>query len=138
MTKKLVVKVNGNPYEVEIGDLSKSPVAVSVNGTEFEVEFDENAPAASESPKKAETISAAAASGAPAGNANALTVPMPGKILDIKVKVGDKLAAGQPICALEAMKMKNIIRSPRAGTVASVEVTDGQKVAFGTVIIRYA
>jgi biotin carboxyl carrier protein len=44
----------------------------------------------------------------------------------------------QQICALEAMKMKNIIRSTREGVVASVEVTEGQRVPFGAVIIRFA
>jgi glutaconyl-CoA/methylmalonyl-CoA decarboxylase subunit gamma len=136
MSKKLVVKVNGNPYEVEIGDLSKSPVAVSVNGKSYKVEFEENTAPVAEPAKKAEPVPVAAAPAA--AGTNALTAPMPGKIMDISVKPGDKLTAGQPVCALEAMKMKNIIRSPRAGTVASVEVTDGQKVAFGTVIIRYA
>ena len=142
MSKKLVVKVNGNPYEVEIGDLSKSPVAVSVNGKEYEVEFNESSAPVVEPVMKFEPapVAAAAAPSAPAaaGTANALTAPMPGKIMDIKVKAGDKLTAGQPVCALEAMKMKNILRSPRAGTVASVEVTEGQKVNFGAVIIRYA
>jgi glutaconyl-CoA decarboxylase len=140
MSKKLVVKVNGNPYEVEIGDLTQNPVAVSVNGTEYAVEFDENSSPVVETVKP---VQAAAAAPAPAASAavtgaNVLTSPMPGKILDIVVKAGDKVAVGQPICALEAMKMKNIIRSPRAGVVASVEVTDGQKVAFGVVIIRFA
>ena len=63
---------------------------------------------------------------------------MPGVILDIAVKAGDKVTAGMPICALEAMKMKNILRSPREGTVASVEVAEGQRVPFGAVIIRFA
>jgi len=44
MSKKLVVKVNGNPYEVEIGDLSKSPVDVSVDGKSYKVEFEKMPP----------------------------------------------------------------------------------------------
>ena len=141
MSKKLVVKVNGNQYEVEIGDLSQNPVTVLVNGNEYKIEYQENSSPAVEAVTKIEPALVAAVAApvaAPAAGANALTAPMPGKILDVSVKAGDKLAAGQPVCALEAMKMKNIIRSPRAGTVASVEVTDGQKVSFGAVIIRYA
>jgi biotin carboxyl carrier protein len=136
MSKKLVVKVNGNPYEVEIGNFTCNPVTVSVNGKNYEVEIDENSVPTVEVVKLVQP--AVAAAFAPVANANVLTAPMPGKILDIAVKVGDKVAVGQPVCALEAMKMKNIIRSPRAGVVASVEVTDGQKVSFGVVIIRYA
>jgi biotin carboxyl carrier protein len=59
-------------------------------------------------------------------------------ILDIAVKVGSKVAVGDVVCALEAMKMKNLIRSPREGTVASIEVSEGQRVPFGAVIIRFA
>jgi biotin carboxyl carrier protein len=63
---------------------------------------------------------------------------MPGVIMDITVKPGDKVAAGDIVCALEAMKMKNMIRSQREGTVASVEVSEGQRVPFGAVILRFA
>jgi len=54
------------------------------------------------------------------------------------VRAGDSVNAGDVVFALEAMKMKNLIRSPRAGTVASVEVSEGQRVPFGAVIIRFA
>jgi len=137
MKKKIQVKVNGNPYEVEVGDLSQSPVTVLVNGHEYVVEFSEEKVTAVKPPEPAEPLPAAALE-VPASPANTLTAPMPGKILDITVKVGQKITAGQPVCALEAMKMKNIIRSPREGIVASLEVADGQKVPFGAVIIRYA
>jgi biotin carboxyl carrier protein len=63
---------------------------------------------------------------------------MPGVILDIAVRAGDSVNAGDVVFALEAMKMKNLIRSPRTGTVASVEVSEGQRVPFGAVIIRFA
>ncbi len=144
MSKKLTVKVNGNPYEVEVGDVNVSPVSVSVNGKDFSIEFEDATPALA--PVKSESAAAplvkkagpAPAAAAEAANADALTAPMPGTIVDIAVKAGDSVAAGQTICALEAMKMKNMIKSPRAGKVASVEVSAGEKVAFGAVIIRFA
>ena len=143
MSKKLVVKVNGNAYEVEVEDLSKNPIALTVNGKSYNVEIADASTAGAKSlnPVSSNPAAPAAAPVAVAsdpGGENVLSAPMPGKILDIAVKPGDKVSAGQPICALEAMKMKNIIRSPRPGTVTSVEVTDGQKVGFGAVIIRYA
>jgi glutaconyl-CoA/methylmalonyl-CoA decarboxylase subunit gamma len=146
MSKMITVKVNGNPYEVEVGDLNSSPVSVSVNGKSYEIEFEGAAapavaqvaaPVKTTQPVKAAPAPAAAAPAVAAG-ADTISAPMPGTILDISVKPGDKVAVGQLICALEAMKMKNMIKSPRGGTVASVEVTSGQKVAFGTVIIRFA
>jgi biotin carboxyl carrier protein len=145
MSKKLSVKVNGNAYEVVVGDLFHNPVPVTVNGKEYQVEIGESVSASA--PVAAAMIPAATgpaavptapAPAAVAENSNVLTAPMPGKILDIAVKVGTKVNPGQQICALEAMKMKNIIRTSRAGTIASVEVSEGQKVAFGAVIIRFA
>lgn len=143
MSKKITVKVNGNPYEVEVGDVNASPVSVSVNGKDYSIEFEDAHPVAS--PVKAGSVAAPvsmkaapAAAAAPAEGADVLTAPMPGTILDITVKAGDSVSAGQTICALEAMKMKNMIKSPRAGKVASVEVAAGQKVPFGAVIIRFA
>lgn len=63
---------------------------------------------------------------------------MPGNILDIKVNVGDKVEANQCVVVLEAMKMENEIVTPSAGTVASVNVTNGQTVASGDVLITVA
>ncbi|MEA5079619.1 MAG: acetyl-CoA carboxylase biotin carboxyl carrier protein subunit [Anaerolineaceae bacterium] len=144
MSKKLTVKVNGNSYEVEVGDVNVSPVSVSVNGKSYSVEFEDSTP--SVAAVRSEPVAPVAKKSAPlpaaapvaAASADTLTAPMPGTILDITVKPGDSVAVGQTICALEAMKMKNMIKSPRTGTVASVEVTAGQKVGFGAVIIRYA
>jgi biotin carboxyl carrier protein len=67
-----------------------------------------------------------------------LTAPMPGVILDIAVKPGDKVAYGGMLCALEAMKMKNAIRANHELVIASVEVQEGQKVAYGDVLFRFA
>jgi biotin carboxyl carrier protein len=89
------------------------------------------APAAPQAPAPAVTIAAA-------GSTDVLSAPMPGVILDIAVKPGQTVAAGDPICALEAMKMKNILRSHRDGTIASIEVNEGQRVPFGAVIVRFA
>jgi biotin carboxyl carrier protein len=75
-----------------------------------------------------------------AGSASAgtLAAPMPGVILDVSVKAGDAVTRGQEIAVLEAMKMQNIIKSPRDGTIAEVCVTTGQAVGHGDPIVRYA
>jgi biotin carboxyl carrier protein len=62
---------------------------------------------------------------------------MPGVILEIAVKPGDTVARGQQVAVLEAMKMNNSIRSPRAGTVAEVCVGAGQAVGHGDAILRF-
>jgi len=54
------------------------------------------------------------------------------------VKPGDQVCVGQEMCVLEAMKMKNILRSSQNGVVASIEVTLGQSVKYGDVLVRFA
>ncbi|XP_049874990.1 pyruvate carboxylase, mitochondrial isoform X4 [Pectinophora gossypiella] len=61
------------------------------------------------------------------GDKNQVGAPMPGTVLTIKVKVGDKVDKGQPIAVLSAMKMEMIVQAPKAGTIQSVEITNGQK-----------
>jgi biotin carboxyl carrier protein len=62
---------------------------------------------------------------------------MPGSILTLLVRPGDTVAVGQELCVLEAMKMKNAIRASRGGVIASVEVSEGQTVAYGDVLITF-
>ncbi len=57
--------------------------------------------------------------------------PMPGKIVRVLVKQGDKVEAGQGLCVVEAMKMQNEIRSPKTGTVERLQVSEGQAVNSG-------
>ncbi|XP_045451992.1 pyruvate carboxylase, mitochondrial [Melitaea cinxia] len=61
------------------------------------------------------------------GDKNQVGAPMPGTVLTIKVKEGDKVDKGQPIAVLSAMKMEMIVQAPRAGTISSVTITNGQK-----------
>ncbi len=147
--KKIKVIVNEKPYEVEVGDMSISPFTVVVNGQSYQVTLEGeqvqevrpvvSAPSAP-APRPAAPVPAPAPkpAAAPAASGDVLTAPMPGVILDIAVKPGDKVTVGQQLCALEAMKMKNAIRSPREGTIASVEVQDGQRVNYGEVLFRFS
>ena len=74
---------------------------------------------------------------APAGAAGAVSVtaPMPGNILDVKVKAGDSVKAGDTLLILEAMKMENEISAPQDGTIASVNVRKGDVVNSGDLLI---
>ena len=84
------------------------------------------APAPAPAPKPAPV----AASGAQ----TSVNAPMPGNILDVKVKPGDTVKAGDVLLVLEAMKMENEIRAPAAGTVAAVNVAKGATVNAGDVL----
>ena len=61
--------------------------------------------------------------------------PLPGTILDIFVKQGDKVSIGQRILMLEAMKMENNIESDKAGTVTEIKIAKGDAVMEGDVLI---
>jgi biotin carboxyl carrier protein len=60
--------------------------------------------------------------------------PMPGKVIRVLVKAGDKVEAGQGLLVVEAMKMQNEIRSPKGGTVERLQVKEGQPVNAGEVL----
>lgn len=145
--KKIKVLVNGKPYEVELGDSLGGEMEVTVNGQVYQVSLEEGQVAALAPVVTPQAAVRAAAPASPrpapkptpttAASGNAMTAPMPGVILDVLVKAGDKVTAGQQLCALEAMKMKNAIRSPREGVIASVAVTEGQRVNYGDMLFQF-
>jgi biotin carboxyl carrier protein len=64
-----------------------------------------------------------------------LTAPLPGRVLQVLVKQGDQVTRGQPLLVLEALRMENQLRSPRAGTVVELRVQAGQDVDGGAVLL---
>lgn len=73
--------------------------------------------------------------GAEAEGRQQVAAPMPGKIIRVLVKAGDKVEAGQGLVVVEAMKMQNEIRSPKGGTVERVLANEGQPVNAGEVLV---
>jgi biotin carboxyl carrier protein len=71
------------------------------------------------------------------GKVNTIKAPMPGLIIDLKVKQGDVVKIGDPLLILEAMKMENIIKSPGEGTVKTVTVKKGDSVEKNQVLIEF-
>ena len=120
--KNLIVTVNGVAYNVTVEEGTGAPVAAA-------------APAAP-APAPAAAPAAPEASAAPAGAAGAVVVnaPMPGNILDVKVKPGDSVKAGDTLLILEAMKMENEISAPQDGTIATIDVRKGDVVDSGALL----
>ena len=104
---------------------------ITVNGVAYSVSVEETAAGA------APVAAPAAAPKAAAGAAGAVAVkaPMPGNILDVKVKAGASVKAGDVLVILEAMKMENEIVAPQDGTIASVNVRKGDVVNSGDLLI---
>ena len=67
-----------------------------------------------------------------------VVAPLPGTINDIKVKVGDKVSAGDTVVILEAMKMQNNIEAETSGTVTSINVNKGDAVMEGDTLVTIA
>jgi biotin carboxyl carrier protein len=68
---------------------------------------------------------------------NNIKAPMPGLVIDLKVKAGDIVKAGDPLLILEAMKMENILKSPGDGTIKVVKTKKGDSVEKGQVLIEF-
>lgn len=124
--RKFQVTVNGNTYEVEVEELAagatmSAPVAV------VPVPPKAVAPASVPIPKAPESTGAE--------GANKVVAPMPGKIVDVKVKVGQSIKEGDLVAILEAMKMENEIFATASGTVTSINVSAGSMVEANDVII---
>ncbi|HEX7348377.1 MAG TPA: acetyl/propionyl/methylcrotonyl-CoA carboxylase subunit alpha [Rhodanobacteraceae bacterium] len=68
---------------------------------------------------------------------NQITAPMPGRIVVVKAKPGDKVAAGQELLVMEAMKMELSLKAPRAGTLAKLSATAGEFVEADAVLVQF-
>ena len=64
-----------------------------------------------------------------------LAAPMPGKVVRLLVRAGDRVAAKQPVVVVEAMKMENELRASREGTVAEIHVREGMSVDAGALLL---
>jgi biotin carboxyl carrier protein len=155
------VRIGGRTFEAEVGNVDARPIVVLVEGERFEVWPEAEAVQAERAllqaePAQAEGIRAAAertpaeanrasaqgtrleAESSWRGAAAKVRAPIPGVIDSVAVRPGDEVGAGDPLCVIEAMKMKNVIRASRPGTVDDVLVTPGQHVHHDDVLFEFA
>ena len=116
--KNLKITVNGVVYDVQVEETDGSSAA--------------GAPAA---PAPAPRAAAPKAAAKPAAGGEPVKSPMPGTIVDVPVKAGQAVKAGDVLVILEAMKMENEIKAGRDATVASVAVSKGESVDTGAVLV---
>ncbi len=130
-----IIQVGENKYEVIVDDINKRPIIAHVDGREFQVTpiIDTSVIETIQNPET-QVSTLFNNSAFPEGT---LTAPLPGTIIEIFVKDGDKVETGQVILIIEAMKMKNNIRSTKDGTIASVLVSAGQTVAHKQVLVEF-
>ena len=135
-------KINGNEYNVEINSVEGTIADVTVNGASYKVEMEEPmAPAAPVAAAPATAAPQAAPQPAPApaaGPGKVVTSPLPGVIIEVSVKEGQAVKAGQKVAVIEAMKMENEIQASFDGTVTAVLVNKGDSVLEGAEIVKIA
>jgi biotin carboxyl carrier protein len=143
------VFVDGEPVAAQLSDVDGTPVSQVMIGGEVHRVISRRHPsrarytlwvagyryeveALDERTRTIRDMSAAVA--APPGPAP-LVAPMPGLIVRVDVQPGDTVQPGQPLVAMEAMKMENELRAAAAGRVKSVAVTPGTVVEKGTLLV---
>lgn len=146
MMKEYWFRINGKEYNVSVGEAGAQSLAVNVNGADYQVEISSDAPVAGVHPsvteKKADVPSGAptapVASQAASGAAAQVASPLPGVIVEVSVKEGQAVKAGQKVAVLEAMKMENEIPATKDGIVSEIHVNKGDSVLEGAPIVSIA
>jgi glutaconyl-CoA/methylmalonyl-CoA decarboxylase subunit gamma len=122
------INVENMNFEIEVGELTGGTAQVTVNGKPYRITI--------EKPESVGGVDNAHADRkrAPAG-AGSVTAPIPGLILDITVKDGERVEAGDTVVVMEAMKMENNIVSNVSGRVKEINVQKGAHVKTGDLIM---
>ena len=148
--KEYNFKINGNEYVVAVNGIADGVADVTVNGVGYNVELADGfaspgtaapAPAAQAAPAPAAAAAPAPAAkpaAKPAGAGKAVKSPLPGVIIEVSVKEGQAVKAGQKVAVIEAMKMENEIAAESDGTVTAIHVNKGDSVLEGADIVTIA
>jgi biotin carboxyl carrier protein len=115
------VLIGGRAYEARVEETATALVVV-IDGRRFEIDVRD--------PRRFTRKGR----GAGADGVQTVAAPMPGKIVRVLVAAGDEVTAGQGLLVVEAMKMQNEMKAPRAGTVLSLSATEGVTVTAGQVL----
>jgi glutaconyl-CoA/methylmalonyl-CoA decarboxylase subunit gamma len=138
-----VLRIGDREYRATVKELTPEQATVNVDGKDYRIDLVQlgRHPAPPDSVRGAPQATAATATPqalAPAprrdvsgGGDGTVTAPMPGMVLSLKVREGEKVQAGQVLLLMEAMKMENAIAAPFAGTVSRVHVRDGDSIGEG-------
>ena len=145
--KNYKLRINNKDYQVDVLGIEDASATVRVNGVIYEVEVDRHIKT-TKTPKLTRSVSvpstdmeistAKTAKPDAVKKSRNIKSPLPGKILDIFVNVGDKITVGQTVLCLEAMKMENNINADKDGVVKSIHVLKNDTVLEGDLLIDLA
>ena len=138
--KNYKFKIDNRSYAVDIVNVNEKTATVNVNGVIYEVEVDKKLRTAKPIMPRKDFVPSTDL--APAKKAdhfqNGKTIiraPLPGKIVDVMVKIGDRVSIGETVICIEAMKMENNIRTDKEGIVTAVNVVANVAVRDGEVLL---
>jgi glutaconyl-CoA/methylmalonyl-CoA decarboxylase subunit gamma len=138
--KKYKMKINGEKYTTHIKEYKGHSIIVEVNGNDYLVELDTEKPNEStpmvRSQKSAPEVKLSNPQYSVSLDTGNVVAPIPGTIMNIKVKEGDVVKEGDTVIILEAMKMESDISAPISGTVKKIHVKDGASVTEGMLMME--
>ncbi len=130
------IKVKGKKYQVQLTrESGQASFTAKVNSVPIKVELKTAVRQTIAVPSASVASSFVQRSTRKPVSQGAVTAPMSGKIIKVKVKKGDLVKTGDVLCTLEAMKMENEITAPKAGTVEEVLVQEGKTVNTDDVLV---
>lgn len=143
--KNFKFTIQGNKYDVNVLNIEDEIAEIEVNGTVYKVELEKKI-TTTKTPKLVRSYAVPSTEAAPSQlktsaptapkGVGFIKSPLPGVILDIYVKEGDKVSIGQKLITLEAMKMENNINADKEGIVKSIKVSKGDSVLEGDTLIE--
>lgn len=142
--KKFSFIIRGNKYNVELQNIEDNIAEIEVNGSKYEVEIEREVKT-SKTPKLVRPKAYPSAGGGSqkttpqpvaSGSGGGISAPLPGTILEIKVKVGDEVKPGDVLLVMEAMKMENNIKADKAGKITNIKVNTGDSVLEGALLVE--
>ena len=133
--KQYKYTINGNKYEVSIGEINDNIVSVEVNGESYSVEMEKEEAAPTPTPVASAAAVQPVSKKTVASGRTAVKAPLPGVIRELKVAVGYSVKDGQTVLILEAMKMANNIDAETSGTIVDICVQPGETVMEGDELV---
>ncbi len=137
--KNYKFNINGTSYAVDINTVDGQNIELELNGTPYTVIIDKEIKQATKTPTLVRPIVVPSTDTAPLAKTKAgvgsIKSPLPGVVLEVNVKVGDKVSVGQKLLILEAMKMENRIDSDLSGVITQINIQRGDSVMEGDVLI---
>jgi len=141
--KKFSFTIRGNKYDVELQNIEDNIAEIEVNGSKYEVEIHKEIKTP-KTPKlvrpkvfpTSEADKAKTAKPTERKGAGGIKAPLPGTILELKIKVGDEVKSGDLLLIMEAMKMENNIKADKGGVISAIKVNVGDSVLEGDILVE--